>query len=62
MHEAYLIQNFDEAIYRCERLKKHFEGKMKDYYSMWIQRCEYMKTQDSNSKIGMEFYSNNKVN
>ena len=46
MHEAYQSQNFDEAIYHCERLKKHFEGKMKDYYSMWIERCEYMKTQD----------------
>ena len=46
MHESYQSQNFDEAIYHCERLKKHFEGKMKDYYSMWIERCEYMKTQD----------------
>jgi len=46
MHEAYQTQKFDEAIYICERLQKHFEGKMKDYYAMWMERCEYMKTQD----------------
>jgi adenylate cyclase len=46
MHEAYQTQKFDEAIYICERLQKHFEGKMKDYYTMWMERCEYMKTQD----------------
>jgi len=46
MHEAYQTQKFDEAIYICERLQKHFEGKMKDYYTMWIERCEYMKTQN----------------
>jgi len=22
-----------------------FEGQMKGYYTMWIERCEYMKTQ-----------------
>ena len=46
MHEAYQTQKFDEAIYICERLQKHFEGKMKDYYAMWMERCEYMKTQN----------------
>jgi len=46
MHKAYQTQKFDQAIYICERLKKHFEGKMKDYYTMWIERCEYMKTQE----------------
>ena len=46
MHEAYQTQKFDQAIYICERLQKHFEGKMKDYYTMWMERCEYMKTQD----------------
>jgi adenylate cyclase len=46
MHEAYQTQKFDEAIYICERLQKHFESKMKDYYTMWIERCEYMKTQN----------------
>jgi adenylate cyclase len=46
MHEAYREQEFDKAIWHCERLMKHFDGKMKDYYKMWIERCEYMKTQD----------------
>jgi adenylate cyclase len=46
MHNAYRKQNFDEAIWICERLQRHFEAKMQDYYKMWIERCEYMKTQD----------------
>jgi adenylate cyclase len=45
MHEAYQAQKFDEAIYICERLHRHFNGKMSKYYDMWIERCEYMKTQ-----------------
>ena len=24
---------------------RHFDGKMQNYYKMWIERCEYMKTQ-----------------
>ena len=46
MHEAYQQQKFDEAIYICNRLMRHFDGKMQNYYNMWIERCEYMKTQD----------------
>jgi len=46
MHEAYQAQKFDEAIYSCNRLMRHFDGKMQNYYKMWIERCEYMKTQD----------------
>ena len=46
MHEAYRAQKFDEAIYICERLRRHFDGKMQNYYTMWIERCEYMKTQE----------------
>jgi len=46
MHEAYRAQKFDEAIWICERLKRHFDAKMEGYYKMWIERCEYMKTQD----------------
>jgi len=26
-------------------LKTQFEGKMEGYYTMWIERCAYMKTQ-----------------
>ena len=46
MHEAYRAQKFDEAIYICERLRRHFDAKMTGYYKMWIERCEYMKTQN----------------
>lgn len=46
MHDAYKAQKFDEAIYICEKLMRHFDGKMSGYYKMWIERCEYMKTQD----------------
>ena len=46
MHEAYRAQKFDEAIWHCERLMRHFDGKMEKYYAMWIERCEYQKTQD----------------
>jgi len=45
MHESYKAQKFDEAIWHCERLMRHFDGKMEKYYTMWIERCEYMKTQ-----------------
>lgn len=46
MHKLYKDQKFDEAIEICNILKKQFDGKMKKYYDMWIERCEYMKTQD----------------
>jgi len=46
MHKLYLDQKFDEAIEECNYLKKQFEGRMSKYYDMWIERCEYMKTQD----------------
>ena len=46
MHDAYLQQDFEEAIKLCKQLKGHFEGKMDKYYDMWIERCEYMLTQD----------------
>jgi len=46
MHELYKAQKFDDAIARCKLLHNHFDGKMSAYYDMWIERCEYMKTQD----------------
>ena len=46
MHKLYLNQKFDDAIEECNYLKKQFEGRMSKYYDMWIERCEYMKTQD----------------
>ena len=46
MHELYQAQKFDEAIWICEKLMRHFDAKLEGYYKMWIERCEYMKTQD----------------
>ena len=46
MHEAYLAQKFDKAIELCNVMRGHFDGKMEGYYDMWIERCEFQKTQD----------------
>lgn len=46
MHEAYRAQNFDEAIRICKMIYTSFDHQMEKYYDMWIERCEYMKTQD----------------
>ena len=45
MHIHYRKQNFDKAIESCNDLMECFEGQMKGYYSMWIERCEFQKTQ-----------------
>jgi len=45
MHKHYRNQNFDKAIKMCNLLKSHFDGKMINYYNMWIERCEFQKTQ-----------------
>ena len=36
---------FDKAIKMCNDLMECFEGQMSGYYNMWIERCEFMKTQ-----------------
>ena len=46
MYNHYLNQEFKRAINLCEKLTDAFEGKMKDYYTMWIERCEFQLTQD----------------
>jgi len=45
MHKHYRNQEFDKAIKECKLIYKHFDGQMQGYYDMWIDRCEYMKTQ-----------------
>ena len=45
MHNYYRAQQFDHAIRLCNDLMNEFDGKMKNYYTMWIERCEIMKTQ-----------------
>ena len=46
MHEDYRAQRFDDAIEKCNILKSHFDHKMEKYYDMWIERCEFQKTQN----------------
>jgi len=46
MHQDYKAQRFDDAIKKCRMLHDHFDHKMQGYYDMWIERCEYMKTQN----------------
>jgi adenylate cyclase len=46
MHSLYRAQKFDQAIELCQVLKAEFDGKMENYYDMWIDRCEFQKTQD----------------
>jgi adenylate cyclase len=46
MHELYRAQKFDEAVDMCKLLHNHFDGKMAKYYNMWIERCEFQKTQN----------------
>ena len=46
MHRHYRNQDFDKAINLCEKLTYAFDGKMKGYYAMWTERCEFQKTQN----------------
>ena len=46
MHELYEKKEFKKAITKCKLLKNDFKGQMQGYYEMWIERCEYMMTQD----------------
>jgi adenylate cyclase len=46
MHDMYRAKEFDKAIEECKLLYNLFDGKMSKYYDMWIERCEYMLTQD----------------
>ena len=46
MHDLYRSQKFDDAIHQCVELKGAFNGQLDKYYDMWIERCEFQKTQD----------------
>jgi adenylate cyclase len=46
MHRLYRAQQFGSAIDLCKLLKTEFDGKIEGYYDMWIERCEFQKTQD----------------
>jgi adenylate cyclase len=46
MHGLYRSQKFDDAIHQCRELRGAFGGQLDDYYDMWIERCEFQKTQN----------------
>ena len=46
MIDMYRRKQFDHASALCEQLKGCFLGEMSDYYDIWIDRCEEMKTKD----------------
>ena len=46
MLKFYRKKQFDKAIELCELLKGQFDGKMDGYYDMWMERCDFMSTQD----------------
>jgi len=46
MHEMYGQQKFLKSIDMCKMLKGKFDSQMDKYYDMWIERCEYMMTQN----------------
>ena len=45
MHELYRAQDFNGAIEMCKSLTGAFDGKLNEYYKIWIGRCVFMKTQ-----------------
>ena len=46
MMEAYRAQEFDEAYRMSAALSNCFDFQMTGFYKMWMERCEYMKTQE----------------
>ena len=46
MHAKYRDQDFEAVMSYCKSLQSEFGGVMKDYYEMWIQRCEDLMQQD----------------
>ena len=45
MHRLYRAQQFGNAIELCELLRTEFDGRLESYYDMWIERCNFQKTQ-----------------
>ena len=60
MHRLYQAQQFTKAILICQQLRPHFECQMNNYYDMWIERCEYMKTQQLPDDWNGVFYATTK--
>ena len=39
MMKAYYGMKFNDAITFCEELARCFDGELRDYYDIWMQRC-----------------------
>ena len=46
MMSYYRSRSWDQATAMCKTLTSSFEGQMKDYYQMWIERCQELKQND----------------
>jgi adenylate cyclase len=46
MLSSYRRQEWDRAVLFCEELKGEFDGKMDDYYNLWIERIADMRSRD----------------
>jgi adenylate cyclase len=46
MLELYRSQKWDRAIQFCQELTGEFDGKMDNYYALWQERIEEMRTRD----------------
>ena len=46
MLQYYREQQWDKAITLCQELTGEFDGKMDDYYALWQERIEEMRTRD----------------
>jgi len=46
MLSLYRSQQWDRAVDHCHALKGEFDGKMDDYYDIWIERIADMRTRD----------------
>jgi len=60
MHELYRQKKFDAAAILCGELKGKFGGQMDKYYTMWIERCEFMMQQDLGPNWNGEFIAHEK--
>jgi adenylate cyclase len=60
MHELYKAKEFKAAQILCDELKGSFDGQMDKYYSMWIERCDFMAQQNLGDDWRGEFIAHEK--
>jgi adenylate cyclase len=60
MHKLYRQKKFDAAAILCKELVGKFDGQMDKYYKMWVERCEFMKSQNLPDNWNGEFIAHEK--